>query len=122
MGLLPSTNKKRGNHMKLPYKIVLVSLVLCIGFLPNSTGANFEPAKIVVFIENDNPGNYSLLQLAIDHAHQGQLQANNGALILGCSSLQQNTPLFTRLMFEGHKFQVPFQAISLLFSEELTGT
>ena len=108
--------------MKLPYKIVLVSLVLCIGFLPNSTGASFEPAKTAVYIENDNPGNYSLLQVEIEHAHQGQLQTNSGALILGCSSLQQNTPLFTRLMFEGHKFQVPFRAISLLFSEDPTGT
>jgi hypothetical protein len=105
--------------MKLPYKIIIVSLLLCIGFLPNSTGANFEPAKTVLYLGNDNPGNYSLLQFAIEHGqHQGQLQTNNGVLIIGCSTGHQNTPLFTRLMAEGHKYQVPFQLIGLLFSEQ----
>jgi len=104
--------------MKLPYKIIIVSLILAVGFLPNSTGASFEPAKTALYLGNDNPGNYSLLQFAIEHSHhQGQLQTNNGTLIIGCSSTHQNAPLFTRLMAEGHKYQAPFQLIGLLFSE-----
>jgi len=101
--------------MKLPYKIILVSLVLCIGFLPNPTGTSFEPAKTAAFIENDNPGNYSLLQISIEHNHHGGFQTADG------SSLQQRIPLFTRLMFEGHRFQVPSQTIGLLFSKEPAG-
>jgi len=108
--------------MKIPYKILLVSLILCIGFLPNSTGASFEPAKTVVFIENDNPGNYSLLQIAIEHSNHGGLKTTTESPIIGWSSPQQRTTLFTRLMFEGHKFQVPFQSIRLLFADDLTRT
>lgn len=104
--------------MKIPYRILLVSLILCIGYLPNSTGASFEPAKTVAFIENDNPGNYSLLQIAIEHSNQGGLKTITESSIIEW----QRASLFTRLMFEGHKFQLPFWSISLLFSEGLTTT
>jgi hypothetical protein len=69
--------------MKLPYKIIIISLILCLGFLPNSTGASFEPAKTALYLGNDNPGNYSLLLYAIEHGHQqGTNRDDNGRLII----------------------------------------
>lgn len=56
--------------MKTIIKISCVALLLSIGFIPASTGASFEPAKTTLYIGETNPGNYSLLQYAIEHSAQ----------------------------------------------------
>jgi hypothetical protein len=53
--------------MNIPNKIIILTLLLCIDFIPNPTGASFEPAKTVLYLGDYNPGNYSLLQYAIEH-------------------------------------------------------
>jgi hypothetical protein len=73
--------KMRGDYMNIPYKIIILTLMLCIGFVPNSTGASFEPAKTALYLGDDNPGNYSLLHYAIEHgSNQGKNSILHGKL------------------------------------------
>jgi hypothetical protein len=113
--------------MKHIIKISCLALLLCIGFIPTSTGASFEPAKTALYIGENNPGNYSLLQYAIEH---GSAQEKNTA----CSGLQytlgttisngycipqgHETALIRHMMSIGHKYQVPFHLIGLLFTDQ----
>jgi hypothetical protein len=113
--------------MKTIIKITCLALVLCIGFIPNSTGASFEPAKTALYLGENNPGNYSLLQYAIDQSstqekipacsgsqHTSGTTINNGYFI----PTGHETPLIRHLMSIGHKYQVPFHLIGLLFSDQ----
>ena len=112
--------------MNIPYKIIILTLLLCIGFIPNPTGANFEPAKTVLYLENDNPGNYSLLQYAIEHSSNQEKNSispgtnyNAGVIIDRYTQVQNyDTLLLCHLMRGGHTYQVPFNLIGLFFSHE----
>jgi hypothetical protein len=110
--------------MKTIIKISILTILLCIGFIPNSTGASFEPAKTALYLGDENPGNYSLLQYAIEH---GSNQEKNtvssypyytaGTIVKeGYFIPHTETPLIHHLMSVGHKYQVPFRLIGLLFS------
>ncbi len=119
---------KKGDTMKTICKIVILSLLLCIGFIPNSTGASFEPAKTALYLGDDNPGNYSLLQYAIEHgSNQGKGSLSHGTnydagvIIDGHTYIKNHeTRLFHQMMLDGHKYQAPFHIISLLFSLQQT--
>jgi len=113
--------------MKTMIKISGLALVLCIGFIPTSTGASFEPAKTALYLGENNPGNYSLLQYAIEHSttqekstayfgaqHTPGTTNSNGYFI----PAGHETPLIHHLMSIGHKYQVPFQLIGQLFSDQ----
>ncbi len=123
---LMHTNEE-GTPMKTIIKISCLALVLCIGFIPNSTGASFEPTKTALYLGENNPGNYSLLQYAIDHgstqekipaccSHQSTpgTTVNTGHFI----PIGYETPLIHHLMSIGHRYQVPFHLIGLLFSDQ----
>lgn len=112
--------------MKAIYKITVLSLLLCIGFIPSSTGGSFEPAKTSLYLGDDNPGNYSLLQYAIEHGshHDNSCFSHgtnydNGVVLTDGNAYIQNheTPLARHLMLESQKYQVPFHLIGLLFSQ-----
>jgi len=117
--------KKRGDYMNIPYKIIILSLMLCIGFVPNSTGASFEPAKTALYLGDDNPGNYSLLQYAIEHgSNEGKnsiLHGTNydaGDIIDGYTGIQNHDTLsIHHLISNHHAYKVPFNLIGLLFSQ-----
>jgi hypothetical protein len=111
--------------MKTIIKISILALLLCIGFIPNSTGASFEPAKTALYLGDDNPGNYSLLQYAVDHSANLHRNSNpqTGYLNAGAISTEQaQSHYFTslvlhRLMVEGQTYHVPFRLISLFFTQ-----
>jgi hypothetical protein len=108
--------------MKTICKIVILSFLLCIGFIPNSTGASFEPAKTALYLGDDNPGNYSLLQYAIEHGStQGNAgishgtHLNAGVINEGYANMKNlEAPLFHQMMLVGHKYQAPFYSIMSL--------
>jgi len=112
--------------MKTIIKISVLALLLCIGFIPNSTGGSFEPAKTALYLEDDNPGNYSLLQYAIQHSsNQNTRSISYGTdyhlrvITNGYSQLQNyNMIVVSKLMRDGHSYQVPFNLISLFFSHQ----
>jgi hypothetical protein len=112
--------------MKTIIKISVLALLLCIGFIPNSTGGSFEPAKTALYLGDDNPGNYSLLQYAIQYSsNQNTHNISYGTdyqsrvIINGCSQIQNyNTLVVCHLMRDGHSYQVPFNLISLFFSHQ----
>ena len=105
---------------------MILSLLLCIGFIPNSTGASFEPAKTALYLGDDNPGNYSLLQYAIEHgSNQGKNSLAHGTnydagVIINGHTCMKNpeAPLFHQMMLDGHKYQASFQSINWLFSDQ----
>ena len=111
--------------MNIPYKIIIFSLMLCIGFIPNSTGASFEPTKTALYLGDDNPGNYSLLQYAIEHgSNEGKnsiLHGTNydvGVIIDGYNGIQNHDTLsIYHLISNHHAYKVPFNLIGLLFSQ-----
>jgi hypothetical protein len=112
--------------MKTILKISSLALLLCIGFIPTSTGASFEPAKTVVYLGDNNPGNYSLLQYAIQHSsNQNTLSISHGtdyqgSIIKGSSQLQNlDIVVVSHLMRDGQSYQVPFNLIGLFFSHQL---
>jgi hypothetical protein len=117
--------KKRGYYMSLPYKIIILSLMLCVGFVPNSTGASFEPAKTALYLGDDNPGNYSLVQYAIEHgSNHGKndilhgTNLNAGVIIEEYTGIQnQDTHSIHHLISDHHAYKVPFNLIGLLFSQ-----
>jgi hypothetical protein len=113
--------------MKNIIKISCLALLLCIGFIPNSTGASFEPAKTALYIGESNPGNYSLLQYAIDHGSAQEkntacpgMQYTPGTTINNgyCIPLGHEAPLVHQMMSLGHRYQVPFHLIGLFFSNQ----
>jgi hypothetical protein len=113
--------------MKTFLKISCLALLLCIGFIPTSTGASFEPAKTVVYLAENNPGNYSLLQYAIQHSsNQNTLSISHGTeypvRIFNGYSQQQNFDIIvvSHLMRDGQSYQVPFNLIGLFFSHHLS--
>ncbi len=102
----------RGTTMKTIIKITCVALLLCIGFIPISTAASFEPAKTALYIGENNPGNYSLLQYAIDHSvHEKNIPRCNDAQT-------HETTLIRQMMSMGHRYQVPFHLIGQLVSNK----
>jgi len=110
--------------MKTIMKISFLALILCIGFIPTSTGASLEPAKTVVYLVDNNPGNYSLLQYAIQHGTNQNTQYisfradYHARIIIDHSSIQNYDTLVTsHLMRDGYSFQIPFRLIGLLFSQ-----
>jgi len=98
--------------MKTIIKITVVALLLCIGFIPVSTGASFEPAKTALYIGENNPGNYSLLQYALDHGTQGK---NIQSAFIPQT---HESALIRQMMSIGHRYQVPFHLIGQLFSNQ----
>jgi hypothetical protein len=108
--------------MKTIIKISILAVLLCIGFIPNSTGASFEPAKTALYLGDDNPGNYSLLQYAV--AHGANQQKNSMSQGMHFDARTEHTQgqsfdsiVIHRLMIEGHTYHVPFHLISLFFSQ-----
>jgi hypothetical protein len=113
--------------MKTILKISSLALLLCIGFIPTSTGASFEPAKTVVYLGDNNPGNYSLLQFAIQHgSNQDALGISHGtdyhgSILKGCSQLQNlDIVVVSHLMRAGYSYQVPFHLIGAFFSDQFS--
>jgi hypothetical protein len=112
--------------MNIPYKIIILTLLLCIGFIPNSTGASFEPAKTALYLGDDNPGNYSLLQYAIEHgSNQGKnsisqgTNYNAGVLIDGYTEIHNHDTLLSHdMIIDSHIYHVPLNLIGLFFSQQ----
>ncbi|DAC72635.1 MAG TPA: hypothetical protein DSN98_04240 [Thermoplasmata archaeon] len=112
--------------MKTIIKISILASLLCIGFIPSSTGAGFEPAKTAVYLGDNNPGNYSLLQYALQH-HSNQntdsgsygTDYHSRVIIDRYSPLQNyDTLVVSNLMRDGHSYLVPFNLIGLFFSNQ----
>jgi len=108
--------------MKPIIKISILAALLCIGFIPNSTGASFEPAKTALYLGDDNPGNYSLLQYAV--AHGANQQKNSISQGIHFDTKPEHTQgqsfdsiVLHRLMIEGRAYHVPFHLINQLFSQ-----
>ena len=124
VSLLFVLNQKRGAHMKKIIKISILAALLCIGFIPTSTGASFEPAKTALYLGDDNPGNYSLLHYAVAHGANQQknsmpqgMHVDARAMFSEHTQVQSfNAIVLHRLMIEGSTYHVPFRLISLLFS------
>jgi hypothetical protein len=118
--------KKRGDYMNIPYKIIILTLMLCIGFVPNSTGASFEPAKTALYLGDDNPRNYSLLQYAIEHGSNQEKNSishgtnyNAGVIIDGYAGIQNHDTLSIHHLIRDHlTYKVPFNLIGLLFTQQ----
>jgi hypothetical protein len=110
--------------MKPIYKILLLSLLLCIGFIPNTTAASFEPAKTALYLGDSNPGNYSLLQYVLEHKHintnsnspaapyLSDLRSRYGEKTTGITDVQ----LILRITLEQHNNQIPLSVIDRLLS------
>jgi hypothetical protein len=109
--------------MKKIIKISILATLLCIGFIPTSTGASFEPAKTALYLGDDNPGNYSLLQYAVAHGTNQQKDSMTQGIHFDTRAehtLGQSfdSLVLHRLMIEGRSYQVPFHLISLFFSDQ----
>jgi hypothetical protein len=110
--------------MKTLYKILLVSLLLCIGFVPNPTGANFEPARTTYTAIGTGPGNYSILQYTVENqsdedtifVYNGTYYDSGIMFFPGSTNIVfRDTPPIIHLMGTGHKSQIPVSVLSLFF-------
>jgi hypothetical protein len=110
--------------MKPLYKIILLSILLCIGFIPTSTAASFEPTKTALYLGDSNPGNYSLLQFVLEHK-QHTSSSNTQGLVYH-TTIQSHTmehttgitdvPLILHITLQQNHNQIPLSVIDRLLT------
>ncbi|MFH1101409.1 MAG: hypothetical protein V1726_05175 [Methanobacteriota archaeon] len=57
--------------MNTHYKIGIIALMVCIGFIPTTSAVTFEPSRSSVSVETNALANHSLLQYAVETIADG---------------------------------------------------